>query len=339
MALHVSSAILSLAVSHVDWSKDGLRHAPAAARAHVGWSTLIGDTLAVASAFAFAIASIAIAKAARSKTADNGVLLSIVMTGTLSGLAWCLEETSTLVKESSPLAAVGWFAASGLLATVWGRLTLFKAVLLAGVIRATTIRRLTPFFSALLAWAFLGETITGFGAVGMVLMAVSFALLYGDNRQKLTATEAFRGADIPRGYMFGAICAFLYAASYVVRKQGLETLPDPYFGAMVGSAAALMYYMFGCVFSSKFRADVRVSLSRPDRWQFVAAFCISSGQILQFVALNQTGVGRVAIINSVEIFLSSYLAVIVFKTEKWPSALLILATVMATAGVIFVAAG
>jgi hypothetical protein len=50
-------------------------------------------------------------------------------------------------------------------------------------------------------------------------------------------------------------------------------------------------------------------------------------------------VGRVAVINSVEIFLSSYLAVIVFKTEGWPSLLIMLATVLATAGVIFVAAG
>ena len=47
----------------------------------------------------------------------------------------------------------------------------------------------------------------------------------------------------------------------------------------------------------------------------------------------------VAIINSSEIFISSYLAVIVFKTEKWPSALLILATATATAGIVFVAVG
>jgi drug/metabolite transporter (DMT)-like permease len=305
----------------------------------VGWSALIGDALALASAFVFAIASIAIAKAARNQTADNGVLLSILMTGILSALAWCFAENSTRGNGSNISAAVGWFAASGLLATVWGRQTLFKAVQLAGVIRATTIRRLTPFFSALLAWAFLGETISGLGALGMVVMAGSFALLYGDNRQKLAATELFPGADIPRGYMIGAICALMYAASYVVRKQGLETLPDPYFGAMVGSAAALVYYLAGCLFSPKFRADVGALLSRPDRWQFVAAFCISLGQILQFLALNQTGVGRVAIINSVEIFISSYLAVMVFKTEEWPSALLISATVLATAGVIFVAAG
>ena len=152
-------------------------------------AVLIGDTLALTSAFAFAIASIAIAKAARDQSADNGVLLSILMTGALSALGWLLEESSTAAKGASTSSAIGWFAASGLLATVWGRLTLFKAIELAGVIRATTIRRLTPFLSALLAWLFLGETISTMGALGMAFMGASFIILYEDGRRKLTITE------------------------------------------------------------------------------------------------------------------------------------------------------
>jgi drug/metabolite transporter (DMT)-like permease len=297
----------------------------------------IGDTLALCSAFAFAIASIAVAKAARDGSADNGVLLSILMTGVLSALGWLLEERSMAGKQASISAVVGWFAASGVLATVWGRQTLFKAVQLAGVVRATTIRRLTPFLSVLFAWAVLGESISSMGALGLALMGGSFVLLHEDNRQRL-ATEPLYGNEITRGYMFAVICTFMYAASFIVRKQGLQILPNPFFGALIGSAAALIYYLVVCLFSSKFRADVRMALSKPDAWQFVAAFSISVGQIVQFIALNHIGVGRVAVINSVEIFLSSYLAVLVFKTEKWPSALIALATVLATAGVIFVAA-
>jgi len=78
---------------------------------------------------------------------------------------------------------------------------------------------------------------------------------------------------------------------------------------------------------------------RPDPWQFAAAVLLALGQISQFVAFNNSDVGRVTIINSTEIFLSSYLAVIVFKTEKWPSVLVAGATIVATAGVIFVALG
>jgi len=303
-------------------------------------SVLIGDAFALASALLFAMANIAIAKAAHNRSADNGVLLSIVMTGALSAAALLLEwKLPAADSESSMLAAVGWFAASGILAIVWGRLTMFKSVALAGVIRATTIRRLTPFFSVLLAWVFLGETISGFGGLGMALMAASFALLYFDNRQKLFSQDLFPGANLRRGYLFGLICAVMYAASYVVRKQGLDGVHDPFFGALIGSVAALGYYAVGCLFSSKLRADVGLLMLRPDPWQFAAAVLLALGQISQFVAFNNSDVGRVTIINSTEIFLSSYLAVIVFKTEKWPSVLVAGATIVATAGVIFVALG
>ena len=56
---------------------------------------LIGDGLAFASAVFFAVAYIAIAKAARERTADNGVLLSIVMTGALSAFAFVLRDDTT----------------------------------------------------------------------------------------------------------------------------------------------------------------------------------------------------------------------------------------------------
>ncbi len=300
---------------------------------------LIGDGLALASAFFFAMANIAVAKAAREKAPDNTVLLSIVMTGALSALAFLLRGISMPHSISGMLPTVAWFAISGICATVWGRQTMFKSVRLAGVIRATTIRRLTPFFSILLGAALLGESVSGFAGLGAILMAASFALIYADNRRRFAANELFPGADIPRGYTFGAISALLYAASYIARKRGLQSLPDPYFGALLGSVAALTYYLIGCFFSFKFRTEVKALLHAPNRWQFFAALCISFGQISQFIALNYIGVGRLAVINSVEIFLSTYLAVIVFRTESWPSVLVLLATALATAGVILFATG
>ena len=48
---------------------------------------------------------------------------------------------------------------------------------------------------------------------------------------------------------------------------------------------------------------------------------------------------NVAMINSVEIYISAYLAVFVFETEKRPSILIVAATVLAPAGVILVATG
>jgi drug/metabolite transporter (DMT)-like permease len=84
---------------------------------------------------------------------------------------------------------------------------------------------------------------------------------------------------------------------------------------------------------------VRAVFVRPDAWQLLVALSISSGQVSQFISLSYIGVGRLAVINSCEVFLASYLAVFIFKTESWPSRLVMAATLVATAGIIFVAAG
>jgi drug/metabolite transporter (DMT)-like permease len=260
------------------------------------------------------------------------------MTGALAAVGWLLERKSALKQSENLPAIFAWFAASGLLATVWGRVTLFKSIHFAGVIRATTIRRLTPFFSVLFAYFFLGDSVSVLMGVGIGLMTGSFMLVYIDSYEKL-GNEVFPGADIPRGYTFALLCAIFYAASYVVRKRGLESLPDPYLGALIGSGAAFFYFIVAAQFSSAHRATLRAFSQWPGGYQVMAAFCISVGQILQFVALTYTQVGRVAIINSSEIFISSYLAVMVFKTESRPSSLLALAAIFATAGILLVAMG
>lgn len=302
---------------------------------------MIGELLALFSAFAFAVGSVAIAKADTAATGEGGVLLSVLLTGLLAALAWTVVGLPLETAANAPGMAMVWFAASGVLATVWGRQTLYKAIQNAGVIRASTVRRLTPFFSALLGWFILNESIGGLTGAGIALLALSFALLIFERRDRLQAevTGANAPPDIPRGYMFGIICAASYAVSYIARKFGLVALPDAYLGAFVGSVAALGYYLAGCFVSRYYRTVVVGALRRPDPWQFLAALCISVGQISQFIALTYTGVTQVAVINSVEIYIAAYLAVVVFKTERMPGAGILFATLLATAGVVMVAVG
>lgn len=302
---------------------------------------MIGESLALGSAFAFAFGNVAIAKGALRRSGESGVLLSVLMTGLLSGLAWLVAgvPANSYMAENTIWMAAGWFAASGVLATVWGRLALFKAIQYAGVVRASTVRRLTPFFSVLLAWLILSEDISIAAGCGMAVIALSFGLLIADSRQRLEDAADRPAADLSRGYALGVICASSYAASYIVRKYGLNLIPDAYLGAFIGSLAALLYYLVGCVFSAQYRVVVRGSLKRPDSWQLLAAICISIGQIAQFAALTFADVSRIAMINSVEIYISAYLAVFIFKTENRPSMLIVAATILATAGVILVAAG
>jgi drug/metabolite transporter (DMT)-like permease len=301
---------------------------------------VIGEALALSSAFCFAFASVAIAKGAVQSSGESGVLLSVLLTGLLAGLGWLATGGAVPIAPGPaalPWAALGWFAASGLLATVLGRLSLFKSIEFAGVVRASTIRRLMPFLSLILAWVLLGDVISGLAGAGMGLIAGSFVLLWLENRKKLQGRRD--PSQVSLGIALGALSALLYALSYVVRSIGLDTVPDPFFGALIGALAALGYYVAACMVSTRYRAMVRDTLRHPNPWQIMAALCMSVGQILQFMALTFTDVPTVTFINSVEVYIAAVLAVFVFRTEPMPSAALLAATALATLGVILVALG
>ena len=289
------------------------------------------------------MSSVAIAKGARKASAESGVFLSAILTGVLSGAAWMRFPGGAAWDSWEQVAwgAIGWFVVSGLLATVGGRITMFRSIEFAGVIRASTTRRLMPLMSLLLSWLVLDERISLAGGGGMALIVISFVLLYQDNRSSIRTSDDVpqRQAMISRGLAFGVASALLYAVSFIARKFGLASAPSALFGAFVGSLTAIGFYVAAAVVSGRYRSIVANALTMPNPWQLAAALLLSAGQLSQFGALMYTSIGRVAFINSVEVYIAAFLSVAVFGTEKMPGRLVILATIFATAGVLVLAAG
>ena len=242
-------------------------------------------------------------------------------------------------EERTSWTAIAWFVASGLLATVGGRITMFKSIEFAGVVRASTTRRLIPFLSLFLSWLFMGESVSALAGGGMVLIALSFAILFWDNRSRIRilTDDPQRRAMISRGLAFGVISALLYANSLIARQFGLIDKPDAFFGALIGAVTAIFYYACAASVSAKYRLIVRAALTAPDPWQLLAALLISLGQLAQFGALMFTGAGMVAFLNSFEIYISAFLAVFVLRTEPMPGRAVIGATALATTGVMLMA--
>lgn len=302
---------------------------------------MTGEFLALGAAFAFGMSSVAIAKGAKGASAESGVFLSALMTGLLSGLAWILFPRGAEATSEGPVtwSAIAWFTASGLLATVGGRITMFRSIEFAGVIRASTARRLMPLMSLLLSWIVIGERISPAGGSGMALIALSFVLLYWDNRSsiQISTDDPQRRAMISRGLAFGVTSAFLYAVSFIARKFGLEGTPNAFFGALIGSLTAITFYAVAAIVNGRYRSIVASAFTAPNPWQLLAALLMSAGQISQFGALMFSSVGTVTFINSVEVYIAAFLSVAVFRTEAAPSRTVIFATVFATAGVVLLA--
>jgi drug/metabolite transporter (DMT)-like permease len=299
---------------------------------------MIGEALALGSAVAFAFANIAIARGARDASGESAVILAILATALIAGTGFLLVGPArTGGTATLGWAALGWFAVSGMLATVGGRLTLFKSIEYAGVVRASTARRLAPVMALILAWALLGEVISPLAALGMAAIAGGFVLLWQDNRTRLDKDPPAR--NITLGLVFAGASAALYAFSYIARKLGLDSVPDPYLGAFIGAATGALWYAGRSALSPALRRLVVETLARPNPWQVAAAVCISVGQVAQFAALTHIGVARVTFLNSTEVYISAFLAVFVFRTEPAPSRAVLAAMGLATVGVILVAAG
>ncbi|MDQ6680930.1 MAG: EamA family transporter, partial [Pseudomonadota bacterium] len=94
-----------------------------------------------------------------------------------------------------------------------------------------------------------------------------------------------------------------------LRKAGLHEMPDPFFGAMVGTLVGAALFVVAGAFSEPYRVAVRATFRRPNPWLYAAGIASSFGQIFYFAALNVSPMSRVALIVSMEVFITMALSV------------------------------
>lgn len=298
---------------------------------------LTGQVLAIASAAAFACANNFISRTSRSD-GDKGVTFSVLVTMGISALLWLLLEASdsALPRSRGEWLAVGWFAIAGILAMVFGRTLVFESIRRLGVTRSTAVKRLNPFFTVLLAACFLGEAVTLADALGMVAIGGAFVLLVqGSLRRPGGLGDA---APPPSSYLFGVFGALAYAAAYIGRKAGLDAWPVPALGTFLSAATGFIAFAAMAVVLPRRKAHFAGMFRHLDRWIVASAIMVSLGQILLFTALAFEKVSTVVMVASLEIFISIFLSVVVFRNERAPGPSIAVAAGLATLGVVLVAA-
>lgn len=299
----------------------------------------LGQLLAVLSTICFAGGGVFVSMAARIR-GDNGVLFSIFATMVFSCLIWLVleEDSRSLNHDTEWWIGIAWFALAGLFAMVFGRSLLYTSIRYLGVTRSSAIKRLNPFFTVLLAWVFLSEPITGWDGAGMLAIALAFFMLVSNTRTSMQLDPAADRLST-LSYMWGVGSALAYAFAYIARKYGLASINAPVFGTMISAISGFAFFVIAAVFVRSYRHNLRNLFTNLNRWLVLAGLFVSSGQILTFAALYYEKVSTVVMINSLEIFLASFLSVVVFRAEKRPDLNTYIAAVIATAGVIAVAAG
>jgi drug/metabolite transporter (DMT)-like permease len=277
----------------------------------------MGEAIALTSALCFAIANVTVMRGARPGSDDNGAFLSLLLTTGISALGWLLVG-ATRGHAPVTLDGLAWFAAAGVFAAFIGRVFLYGSVQRLGAMRASTVRRLSPFFSVLLGLGVLGEAFTARMAGGAVLIVASFAVLVSAQSRRGGAAAAAAAVPVHglrAGYIFGVASAMGYALGNVLRKFGLAVVPDPLLGAFVGSLVGAVMFVLAAHVHAPYRRALVATFRSPNPWLYLAGTMSSAGQILQFAALQLSPMSKVALVSSMEVFLTIGLSML-FAGER-----------------------
>ncbi len=213
--------------------------------------------------------------------------------------------------------ALLWFAGAGVLTAFIGRVFLYASVQHLGAMRATTIKRLNPFFAVALGIGVLGERLTLSTAIGMLLIVASFAVLVAGARPRSPGPRrgGFR-ALLNLGYVYGPVSALGYASGYLLRKVGLADTPDALLGAMVGTIVGAILFVATGTFNARYARAARAAFRRPNPWLLLAGTMSSFGQIFYFAALGASPLSRVALIASIEVFATLFLGMVLLRSRE-----------------------
>lgn len=266
-------------------------------------SIATGEVLALIAAFAYGLAAVAIVKGKQNARGDNGVFLSVIMTTLLSFGLWIMQGSApaAAVLEADRLPALFYFALAGLASTVMGRTSMYRATELLGAVPASLLRRLTPVFAVLIGFLILAE-------VPDIRTLIGGSLILAGIFYHLFSKEYGRQIRFGPGFALGVGSAVFYALAYTLRSLGLDVLPDPALGTLIGASVGLLWFVFRPI--TGFSGPDRSRRLAADRglWHIATALLLSVGQLLQFFALQSASVAAVAILGSLEVLFAAALS-------------------------------
>lgn len=165
--------------------------------------------------------------------------LSLNLLRVTLALGWLAALGAVVDGRPLPTGADGrqwaWLAASGVVGLVLGDLCVFRAYVVMGARRTMTVATTAPLFTALLAWAFLGERLGVVEAAGMLVIVAGVALAVRE--RAAAATELGPGA-LARGTLLGLGGALGQAGGLLLSKHGLAGYP-PIAGTQIRMLAGL----------------------------------------------------------------------------------------------------
>jgi drug/metabolite transporter (DMT)-like permease len=255
--------------------------------------------MAIGSALAWALTTIAMRPIAARALWSSSVLRMLVCSALLGAYAWPTGALTRIV-EAPPVAWL-WLLASTLCSMVVGDSLYFMAASRIGVARALPIASAFPLLTTVGAVVTLGETPTAPLILGSLLVVLAVALIGGERARGTGRTDLV-------GLLLAGLAACLWASSGLLLGQGLRLL-DPI-------AANMIRFPVAAVLFTVYVAAVRPAedLTRRLVWLSLAAAIGTLASASLFLAgMQLAGVARGVALNATSPVFSAVLAVTLLR--------------------------
>jgi len=292
--------------------------------------TYLGEIAALATAVCWAATSLFFT------IAGKQVGSQLVNRARLPLAAFFLAITHLLWQgEALPLHAEpsrwGWLGVSAISGLVLGDAMLFQAFVLIGTRLSMLLMTLTPVIGALLAWVFLGETLSLLEIAAIIVTMSSIAWVISEQRN----SNSVNGN--PRNYVIGVLCgiggASGQALGLILSKRGMVgDFPALSASLMRLTTASVVIWLWALI-QGQLRPTIEGLRIRSARWAILGGTLVGPfvGMTLSLAAIQLAPVGIASTLMALAPVILLPLAYWIFKERITQRA--IVGTVAAMVGV------
>jgi drug/metabolite transporter (DMT)-like permease len=273
----------------------------------------MGEAIAFLSLLMFSF-NVIITKLAGSRLDVNvGFLISIsvnvLFSGLLLGIFWLING----MPSGFHWFGFCMFVISGVFASYLGRSIYFTTIIRLGPSKASVFAVSSPLFTALIAWIFLGESLSApeFAAVFIILLGLFLISYIPQTSVKRVSMSGYFQPGVHLA-LFGSIA---YALGNITRGMGIQDWNEPVLGGFLGAVAGLILQLLLNKQARKLFSFLRGADPKGVRLYAIGGILTISAQIAQIAAMHYMPISIATLITMSQPLLVIPLSYMLFKNQ------------------------
>lgn len=263
-----------------------------------------GYVLSGAALACFATAVLATKAASNRANLELGFFIALVVNVVFAGCALAVHIAIRGSGLQWNTLAFFLFAASGVFATYLGRWFFYESVVRFGPAKASIFQVSSPLFVALIAWLLLGERLSIWVALGMLMAIMGLCLIsykpgFFSPGKAVTPQHhtSFLTRILQSVFLLGLFSSGAYAVGNLLRGAAVRTWPEPIAGALIGALTGLALHYFLSKDKASLVSRLRAAESRGLWLYALVGMANISGQITTIASMRYIPLSIAALVS------------------------------------------